>query len=240
VATRSDGKAYAFSVFMLEEAPVVAPTVANVKVLLEGPYSSGTMSTALNTAGYIPTAQPYSVAPWSYGGTESVVSIPAGVVDWVLVELRTGTAAGTAVATRAAFIKSDGTIVDLDGTSPVAFSSVAPGDYYVVVRHRNHLAVMSASAVTLTGASDLYDFTTGTDMYYGADARALSGGKYGMYAGDVTGNGAVVLASELTVIRANNLEERYDRADVNMNGAVVLASELTVVRANNLRETNVP
>ena len=61
-----------------------------------------------------------------------------------------------------------------------------------------------------------------------------------MFAGDVTGNGVIVLASELAAVRANNLQERYDKADVNMDGAVVLANEITVVRANNLRETNVP
>jgi hypothetical protein len=68
----------------------------------------------------------------------------------------------------------------------------------------------------------------------------LTGDVYGLYAGDVTSNGAVVLAQELTVVRANNLQQRYDRADVNMNGAVVLSQELTVVRANNLRTTKVP
>ena len=66
------------------------------------------------------------------------------IVDWVLVELRTGTAAGTKVATRAAFLKSDGTIVDTDGTSPVQFTGLSAGNYYIVIRHRNHLAIMSA------------------------------------------------------------------------------------------------
>ena len=124
-------------------------TVANVKAWLQGPYGSGAMTTSLNTAGYIPMSHPYAVAPWNYGGTESVTGIPAGVVDWVLVQLRTGTDSASTVATRAAFIKSDGTIVDVDGTSTVVFSGVASGSYYVVVRHRNHLAVMSADTVTL-------------------------------------------------------------------------------------------
>ena len=76
------------------------------------------------------------------------------------------------MATRAAFIKSDGTIVDVDGTSPVEFSGAASGDYYVVVRHRNHLAVMSAGVVALSAASTAYDFTTGTDKYYGERRRS--------------------------------------------------------------------
>jgi len=221
--------------------PFYGMTVANVEVLLEGPYAgSGTMTTLLRTAGYIPLTQPYSVAPWSYTGTEFVTSIPAGVVDWVLLELRTGTAAATTVGKRAAFLKSDGTIVDVDGTSAVMFGGVAAGNYYVVVRHRNHLAVMSAGTTALSSLSTQYDFTTGPEKYYGGEAKALPGGKYGLFAGDVTGDGAVVLSGEVTAIRASNLEERYDNADVNMDGAVVLSSELTVVRANNLYESNVP
>jgi hypothetical protein len=221
---------------------VVNARLVNVdlKAFLQGPYATGAMTPSLATLGIVPLTQPYGAAPWAYSGTETVTSIPSGVVDWVLVELRTGTAAATQVAARAAFVKSNGAIVDLDGTSPVGFPGLAAGSYYVVLRHRNHLAVMSANAVPLSITSALYDFTTGLDKYYGGEAKTLTGGFFGMYAGDVTGNGAVVLAQELTVLRANNLHQGYDRADVNMNGAVVLAQELTTVRANNLRTTKVP
>ena len=158
----------------------------------------------------------------------------------VLIQLRTGTDSASTVATRAAFIKSDGSVVDTGGTGPVKFSTVAAGNYYIVLRHRNHLAVMTANPVSLNTSSTLYDFTTGTGKYYGGEAKPVKTGVYGLFAGDVTGEGAVVLASELTVVRANNLEERYDNADVNMDGAVVLATELTIIRVNNLLETNVP
>ena len=43
----------------------------------------------LNLLNYIPTTQPYNIAPWNYTGTESVTTIPnSNVIDWVLVELR--------------------------------------------------------------------------------------------------------------------------------------------------------
>ncbi len=219
---------------------VVAPVIVNMKAFLQGPYSGGVMLTGLNTTGVIPLAQPYSGTPRSYAGPEAVASVPAGIVDWVLVELRTGTASATRVAVRAGFIRSNGAIVDLDGTSALSFPGIDAGSYYVVLRHRNHLAVMSAAAVPLTAASALHDMTTGTGMYYGGEAKQLAPGVYGLWAGDVTGNGAIILAQELTVMRANNLQQRYDRADVTMNGAVVLAQELTVVRANNLRTSKVP
>ena len=101
-----------------------AGVTVNAKVYLEGPYSGGgLMTTTLNTNTLIPLNSNTAYSTVTYGYTASTVgSIPnATIVDWVLVELRTGTAAGTKVVTRAAFLKSDGTIVDIDGTSPGIF-----------------------------------------------------------------------------------------------------------------------
>ena len=50
---------------------------------------------------------------------------------------------------QSAFILRNGTIVDLDGSSPVHFAQTAD-DYFISVKDRNHLAVMSTSAITLT------------------------------------------------------------------------------------------
>jgi hypothetical protein len=91
------------------------------------------------------------------GESEVVASIPTNIVDWVLIELRTGTAASTTVARRAAFLRNDGIVVDLDGLSKVAFPEINGGDYYIVIKHRNHLAIMSRLPVRLTGNSILYD-----------------------------------------------------------------------------------
>ncbi len=119
----------------------------NVTVFLEGAYSgSGGMNTNLNTSGYIPKNQPFNQSPWNFTGTEHADSIPSGVVDWVLVSLRSNTSSSSTVAERAGFLKSDGTIVDLDGTSSLAFV-VDEGYYFVVVEHRNHLPIMSANTV---------------------------------------------------------------------------------------------
>jgi hypothetical protein len=72
---------------------------ADIKVFLEGPYAAGSMTASLNTAGYLPTSQPYSGLPWSHSGTESVAAgfftANPTIVDWILVDLRTGTASGT-------------------------------------------------------------------------------------------------------------------------------------------------
>jgi hypothetical protein len=217
-----------------------APISVALKVYLQGPFSGTEMQTDLLDAGVIPMVQPYSAAPWHFSGTDTVSVVPGGVVDWVLIELRTDADSATKIATRAAFIKSDGTIVGLDGTGSVVFSSVVPGDYYVVVRHRNHLGVMSANPVALTHTSPLYDFTTGTDKYYGASAKALSAGKYGMYAGDANGDGQVRNDDMNDYLRPAMGQSGYKTIDINMNGQVQNDDLNDYLRLNIGKGTKVP
>lgn len=219
----------------------VTTTFASVKALLKGPLSGTTMSTTLNTAGLIPKAQPYSGTPWDYPGTESVTAIPANVTDWVLVELRDATTPATVVATRAAFIKSDGLIVDTDGTSPVEFKNVAPGNYHLAVKHRNHLAIRTATAQALGGTSAgaaPYDFTTAQAQASGPNGMVLSGSVFAMWSGDANADGNVYntatpqdasLVVNAVANRAGNAlrlpsytgyRNVYNALDLNMDGNV--------------------
>ncbi len=163
------------------------------KVFLQGPYSVGTMTTALRALSSFPKTQPYNVSPWLYGGSETVVSIPADVVDWVLVELRSGTSNASTVSQRAVFLRNDGQLLETDGTvgynATVTLASGYDLTSYIVIKHRNHLAIMSAAVVTLPNAS-AYDFTTSLSQAYGASAPmiALTSSIFAMYAGDGTNN----------------------------------------------------
>ena len=203
-----------------------------VKVFLQGPYNitNHNMDANLTSLSDFPKTQPYNASTWKYNGQESVLTIPSGVVDWVLVQLRTGTAANTTVAQRAGFLLQDGSIVDLDGTTPINFNVDPTNSYYIVVKHRNHLAVMSSSAVSPSSYSSSTPFTfDNTDVYGGATSLDdLSDGNYGMWAGDVNGNGTVNYAinSDRTALLndlGNNListKNGYYNSDVNMNGTV--------------------
>jgi hypothetical protein len=125
-------------------------------------------------------SQPYNIPAFgNYSGTESV---PAGffksspadtdIVDWVLLEVKN--AAGSIISRRAAFIREDGMIVDLDGVSPVSIYGQGAGLNNVVIRHRNHLAIRTSSqrvfAPLALGISPpvlpLYDFTTSQSKAY--------------------------------------------------------------------------
>jgi hypothetical protein len=211
--------------------------IANIKILLEAPFSGGSMNTALRTAGYLPLSQPYNTAPWNYSGTESVTSIPSGVVDWILLEFRTGTT--SLVARRAAFLKSDGSIVDLNGTGTISLTGVTAGYYYLVIKHRNHIPVMSAGPVALTSASTLYDFSNAQNKAYGTNSMiSLGSGVYGLFSGDGDVNGSINVIDYGSV--GNNLfQTGYRLGDIDMNGTINVL-DYTKVGSNLFKSTQVP
>jgi hypothetical protein len=197
---------------------IVVPPVVNARIYLEGAFSGTAMTTTLRSGGFIPLAQPYGAAPWSYAGTELVGAIPAGVVDWVLVELRTGTSQATRVARRAAFLTSGGTIVDTGG-GPVSFLGMGTGSYRIVIHHRNHLSVMSAAAAVLDRASALYDFTAAAAAAFGGDEKPLGGGLFALYAGDYSRDGFID-ASDFIGPDNEVFLSGYRSADLNLDGFV--------------------
>ena len=114
---------YGRGIFELQIDTPLQKIYVDLKVFLEGAYAGPNMNTAIS--GSIPNNQPYNVAPWNYGGTETAVSIGNDIVDWVLVELRSGGTPSTATvveATKAALLKSNGTIVDADGITTVSYT----------------------------------------------------------------------------------------------------------------------
>ncbi len=213
--------------------------VLRAKIYLQGPYGGGgTMSTQLRTDGVIPLSQPFTGAPWNYTGTESVATVPAGVVDWVLLSLRTGTTGATQVSRRSAFLKSDGAIADLDGSGPVAFPGVGLGNYYVVVRHRNHIPAMTATARPLNAPADLCDFTSDPGSYFGGAAKSLGGGEYGLFSGDYSGD-EFIDASDFAGPDNEIFLSGYRRSDLNLDGFID-ASDFTFPDNNIFIGSNVP
>ena len=159
-------------------------------------------------------------------------------MDWVLVTLRTGTAANTGVDTAVGFIKKNGLVVGLDGTSALNFSGVKFGNYYVVLRHRTHLSVMTSGALSLNRASALYDFTTGIGQYYGSDAASLGGGKYGLYAGDADASGGVDANDRNATWNGRN-QTGYLLPDVDLSGDIA-SGDRNITWNNRNKSTQVP
>jgi hypothetical protein len=120
------------------------------------------------------------------------------IVDWVFVELRSKTNKTTIVASRSGLLQRDGDIVDVDGVSALKFAQVSLDSFYVVVRHRNHLGVMSklvanGQVVDFTlPTTEVFDF--GTSLNNGMDYTGLAlnplvkNGYRALWAGDFDAN----------------------------------------------------
>jgi hypothetical protein len=208
------------------ESPMAIPVDIRLDVatLLEGPYNGSMMNTDLKTGGFIPLNQPYNTPPWNYAGSESVGSIPPNVVDWVLVELRDAASAGSAtpatiIARKAAFVLNDGSVVDLDGSSLPTFNATVNNQLFLVIWHRNHLGIMSASPLFSGGGIYAYDFTSGLGQAYLNGQKNLGGGNYGMFAGNASKNG-VIDAADYTVWNNQVGTPGYKSGDHSLDGQV--------------------
>lgn len=193
-----------------------------VSVLLEGPFNGSGMTLYLGDL--IPLTQPYNVALWNYNGTESVVSIPANVVDWVLIELRDAPLAvaatgATMVDRQAAFLLTDGSVVGMDGSSNLTFPNSITQQLYVVIWHRNHLGIMSANALTPSGGVYTYDFTTGSETVYGGSNgyKQLATGVWGMVSGDGDRDGVVGSDDKSGLWESEAGTEGYIYSDYNLD-----------------------
>ncbi len=198
----------------------------NLKVFLEGPCIGNVMSTYLCTCGAIPLSQPFNTAPWNYNGTESVTVFPGNAVDWVLVELRDATSApnatsATTIARQAGLLFSDGSILATDGTSHLSFSNTISNSLFTVIHHRNHLAVISANEVPLSGQYYTYDFTTSIGQAYGTNSqKQLTVNVSGMISGDADANGMVENEDLVPAWDANAGKAGYYPTDLNLDQQV--------------------
>jgi len=169
--------------------PPPIPIDLEVTVFLEGPFNGVDMDA--NLIPNLPLNQPFNIDPWYYPGTESVALIPGSdIVDWVLVELRSAASAAQAdiasvFDTQAAFLRSDGNIVDLFGDPMLHFDSSVSDSLFIVIHHRNHLPIMSAFGLEENDGLYSYDFTSNVGQAFGsASQKLISIGVWGMYGGN--------------------------------------------------------
>lgn len=234
--------------------PIIAnPSVEiRAKVYLQGAYlpSTGLMRTSLRSFNLLPAQQPFNTLPWNYTGTESFSSanaIPNNAVDWVLVELRDPLGTNyNVLGSAAGILLSNGQIRSVADTSQgLTISGIMPNsNYYLAIKPRNHVAVMSATPVYCS-MSTAYNFTTDVNQaiktansYNLVVVRTLpnlattittdSIKTWAIRAGDVNPNGRIEMTalptSDYFRWRSNAFKiKQYEYADCNMDGYVTYA-----------------
>jgi hypothetical protein len=157
------------------------------------------------------------------------------VVDWVFLELRSNAAAPTTVLqTRSGLLLRDGSIVDIDGVSPIYFKNTDPANtlnLHIAVRHRNHLGLRSLNPKTMdiiqSPAPSALDLAVNTNTLSSFGAT-LAAGVNGLYAGNANLNtnvrvsGPTPAISDFESLKStlgllNIIPNTYSAADINMN-----------------------
>ncbi|WMP16408.1 hypothetical protein [Thiothrix lacustris] len=229
--------------------PLVAEALKiQVKALLQGPYNSTSklMQDNLRAKGLLPLTQPYNIGSIKYQGKEvTVANLLATTgndapVDWIMVEIRDAITPSIIKKQVAALVQCDGDIIDpITGSTSLTLNDLTPGNYYVSVRHRNHLGIMTANPVTISSSVAMVDFTKPSTSVYGKESRitANSGTVALLWAGNantdirVIANGPsndtsvilgdILLAKDNLSASTNYRLNGYQATDLNMDGVTI-------------------
>lgn len=217
------------------------PGYLKIKMLLEGAYqgdgASKLMHGKLQRLGVLPRR---GLTKWPVSGQDSIV-------DWVTVEVREKPE-GPSVASDTFLLRNDGQVITTSGSDILELQNTTKlwgnENQYVVVKHRNHISVMSKNAVKIVDEehkADIYmlDLTQEANLYCPAGsildkhAQKMGSGLWALAAGydlrDVTGlfpdNHLVSISNPNTTKFADNKEidasyRGYYWRDVNLDGIV--------------------
>lgn len=108
------------------------------------------------------------------------------------------------------------------------------GNYYIVIKHRNHVETWSATPVSFNGTFAYYDFTWSASQAYGNNLIEIEPGYFALYAGDLNADENIdLIDASLLEVDINNFEYGYFKTDINGDGNVDLLDAPIV--ENNLK-----
>lgn len=194
------------------------------------------MDNYLASLSSFPLSDPYAAAPLNAnfshvnsGATASItpaVLATAGndaIIDWLFLEFRQGQSGSSTVAyTKAALLQRDGDIVGMDGQSPLRLSNVPAGNYYITVRHRNHLGFRTAAPVAISLTTPALNFTNGSVALYGISPLiTLNANIAAMNGGDANFDGSAdSVDSAIWETQNGGFDNYWDNADYSLDGSV--------------------
>ncbi|MCL2290125.1 MAG: hypothetical protein FWC34_05385 [Bacteroidetes bacterium] len=187
----------------------------------------------------LPIDNPYGVSG-SYPEINSVTGPAYEVVDWVLVEIWTNlnplTYTYDFLESRALLLRVDGSVVDVNGELPEFNASSS--NVHIVVKHRNHMAVMSSANLVFRTDTVEYDFSTGINKAYSLplptlpDQMIMKNGVATLIAGDLNMD-YVINATDVNIF--NNTFYfvsglwRYVVTDINLDGVIDAADSSLIM-----------
>ncbi len=219
------------SISLIDEIAIQLGNKKNAffNILLEGPYlSNGLMEeNSLNH----PNTHPYGSFPYDHNGNEMVQNFPNNVIDWIMVEARSGEAQATGSQksttveeTKVGLLLSDGRIVSPTLGSSLVFNNLSIGtDYHFCIRHRNHLDVISSKKFVM-GYPFLIDFTRNANTALGnAQLIQTDDGYFTMYTGDFSHDG-IIQSTDFDLWKLNPAANNvYQPEDANLDGVIQIS-----------------
>ncbi len=241
--------------FILTFEPVTANQL-DVTLILEGAYASegeALMHTTINDVGLLPLDHPFSPPlpyfgnsqpVWYYNGSESVEILPEDAVDWILVELRdapevAGADAASVIFRQAALLDNSGKVTDLTG-EPLLVDVQVENELFVVIYHRNHLAVISSAPLSLTDGIYTWNFSEGPDAAWLQGQKHLGNGLYGLHGGDGDGNGQIQTQDKNEAWNLQAGQSGYQAGDFDLNGQVQTQDKNEIWNPNSGKASQVP
>lgn len=186
---------------------------AQISIFIQGAYdrTSNLMTDHLRTNNYLPAEEPYTdiqvgiTHPFVHvgkGGGERIADSSIfedkgenSIVDWIFIELRSGDDNTKVIQTRAALLQRDGDVVDMDGVSPVYFPVTEGESFYIFIKHRNHLGIMTQTPYSMSRDKlnpVVLDFTDGSTPTFGTHAMKDLDGTFALWGGNSDGNRFII------------------------------------------------
>jgi hypothetical protein len=178
----------------------------DLRVFLEGPAryniakgnSDGLMLSDIQ--GWLPDECPYDPTI-VYDEITNPESPLGKIIDWVLVEIwevDEATRKYTVEESKPFLLKNDGRVVDMGGSSPefAVPDDAEDKDLRIVVKHRNHMPVISQNVTAdIIAGAVIYNFTDELPKAFGFPGNSNPmvdvGGKWCMWGGDLNSDGII-------------------------------------------------
>lgn len=193
----------------------------NLRVKLQGAIdaNSADMHTNLHQSGLLPLTDPYGM-----GGTRPNSAFPL-LVDWIKVEIRSAADPSVLLDENVGLLEPDGHVQGLNGSAQLGFKpQLQP--IHIVVRHRNHLPIMTNVINSFATGDVIYNFTDAEGQAYNdgsAPAQMISvKGTWCMPAGDLNATDALSVEDRDLMLDAfhGGVMDQYAKEDLNMDGSV--------------------